>query len=375
MMTLNNIASKHAKAYIGRALGALFIGICLLAIALSVAMPHGSSAASTTTSTPNGIWMSSAELAALPMSGPAWTRLKAAADGSLGTPNIADQNSNHDVNTLAVALVYARTGTAAYRVKAANAIMTAIGTERGGRTLALGRNLAGYVIAADLINLKTYDAAKEQQFRAWLSAVRTETLDSLTLIKTHESRPNNWGTHAGAARIAADLYLGDTADLNRAASVFKGWLGDRSAYSGFKFGDLSWQANSSAPVGINPAGATKSGHSIDGALPDDMRRGCSFTWLPCYTNYPWGAMEGATVQARLLAHAGFDSWNWSNKAMLRAPQFLYNLSRVAGSNWWASGDDQSTVWIFNRAYGASFPAAMPAHIGKSIGWTDWTFGR
>ena len=121
MMTLNNIASKHAKAYIGRALGALFIGICLLAIALSVAMPHGSSAASTTTSTPNGIWISSAELAALPMSGPAWTRLKAAADGSLGTANIADQNSNHDVNTLAVALVYARTGTAAYRVKAANA--------------------------------------------------------------------------------------------------------------------------------------------------------------------------------------------------------------------------------------------------------------
>ena len=321
-----------------------------------------------------GIWISPAEIAALPMSGPAWTQLKAAADGSLGTPNISDQNSDHDVNTLAVALVYARTGNAAYRAKAANAIMSAIGTEAGGRTLALGRNLVSYVIAADLIDLKSYNAANDQRFRAWLSAVRKETLDGKTLIATHEERPNNWGTHAGASRVAADMYLGDTADLNRAATVFKGWLGDRSAYAGFDFGDLSWQANPSAPVGINPAGATKSGHSIDGAFPDDMRRGCGFQWPPCYTNYPWGAMEGASVQARLLSRAGFDSWNWSNKAMFRATQFLYNLNREVGG-WWAESDDEWQPWVINKAYGTSFPAATPAHPGKNMGWTDWTLGR
>ena len=55
------------------------------------------------------------------MSGPAWQQLKAAADGDLGTAEIADQNSNHDVRTLAVALVYARTGDSAYRAKAADA--------------------------------------------------------------------------------------------------------------------------------------------------------------------------------------------------------------------------------------------------------------
>jgi hypothetical protein len=372
MITINNTITR-AQAHIRRLTGALLVAICLIAIATAV-MPRGASAASAATTIPNGMWISQAELAALPMSGPAWTQLKAAADGSLGAPNISDQDSKHDTNTLAVALVYARTNNAAYRTKAANAIMSAIGTEAGGRTLALGRNLSAYVIAADLIDLKSYNAANDQRFRTWLSAVRREALDGGTLISTHEKRPNNWGTHAGASRIAADIYLGDRADLNRAAQVFKGWLGDRASYAGFDYGDLSWQANPGAPVGINPVGATKSGHSIDGALPDDMRRGCGFQWAPCKTNYPWGAMDGAVVQARLLSRAGFDAWNWQNKAMFRATQFLFNLNKQVGG-WWAASDNEWTPWVINKAYGTSFPVVAPAHVGKNMGWTDWTFGR
>lgn len=322
---------------------------------------------------PLGLWISPADLAALPVAGPAWTRLKSAADGPLGVANIADQNSNHDVRTLAVALVYARTGEARYRTKAANAILAAIGTERGGRTLALGRNLPGYVIAADLIDLKSYDAAQDAQFRAWLSAVRRESLDGLTLIRTHEQRPNNWGTHAGGARIAVDLYIGDTADLARAAAVFHGWLGDRGSYTGFKYGSLSWQANPSAPVGIDPLGARKSGYSIDGALPDDMRRGCAFQMPPCRTNYPWGAMEGALIQAQLLSRAGYDSWAWQDYALLRAAHFLAELDHSYGG-WWASGDDTWQPWLINRAYGVSFPAVLD-RPGKSMAWAAWTFGR
>ena len=126
-------------------------------------------------------------------------------------------------------------------------------------------------------------------------------------------------------------------------------------------------------MGVNPAGAAKSGHSIDGALPDDMRRGCSFQWPPCATNYAWGAMEGAVVQARLLSRAGFDSWNWQNRAMFRATQFLYNLDKQVGG-WWATGDDTWQPWVINAAYGASFPATA-ARSGKNMGWTDWTLGR
>jgi hypothetical protein len=152
----------------------------------AIALPCTSHAATTT---PNGIWLSHAEIAKLPMSGPAWDHVKRAADGWVGTPNLADQESDHDVHTLAIALVYARTGNVAYRTRAAVAIMSVIGTEAGGRTLALGRNLLSYVIAADLIDLRSFNAAQEAKFRAWITAVRTDPLDGLTLIGTHEKRP------------------------------------------------------------------------------------------------------------------------------------------------------------------------------------------
>lgn len=45
------------------------------------------------------------------------------------------------------------TGTQSYRTDVINACMDAIGTESGGRTLALGRELGAYVIAADLVGL------------------------------------------------------------------------------------------------------------------------------------------------------------------------------------------------------------------------------
>ena len=152
--------------------------------------------------------MSRQELAKLPTSGPAWDGVVSAAN-SAGPGNIADQDSDGDVNALAAGLVYARTGDNAYRAKAAQAVNSAVGTESGGRTLALGRNLVSYVIAADLIDLRTYDSSMDGRFRAWLGKVRTSTVDGKTLVETHEGRPNNWGTHAGASRAAIAAYLGD----------------------------------------------------------------------------------------------------------------------------------------------------------------------
>jgi len=316
-----------------------------------------------------GIWLSRAEIAKLPMTGSAWSRVKSAADGSLGAPNIADQNSQHDTNTLAAALVYARTGQISYQAKAADAIMAAIGTEQGGRTLALGRNLVSYVIAADLIDLQRYDAGKDRQFRAWLAAARTETLDGKTLISTHEVRPNNWGTHAGASRVATDMYLGDKADLARAAQVFAGWLGDRSAYAGFTYGDLAWQVDPSKPVGINPKGATKNGHSIDGVLPDDQRCAGGFSWPAPKENYVWEALQGAVVQAELLSRAGYDAWNWSDKALWRAFAWEYSVNSFA-----AQGDDTWQIYVINHAYGTNFPT-MGGSTGKNMDYTDWVFGH
>jgi hypothetical protein len=320
-----------------------------------------------------GLWISPGELAARPTSGAAWDRLKRTADGAAGPAAVADQDSDHDIVTLAAALVFARTGAPAYRQKAADGIGAAIGTEAGGRTLAAGRNLPPYVIAADLVGLAAHDGALDARFRDWLRGVRTANLDGDTLVATHESRPNNWGAMAGAARIAADAYLGDGVDLQRAATVLRGWLGDRGAYAGFSYGELSYQADPAAPVGVNPAGATKQGVSIDGALPDDMRRGCSFQPQPCPTDYAWEAMQGLVVQAELLFRAGFDSWSWSDQAVLRAARYLHGLDAQYGG-WWARGDDSWQPWLINRAYGTSFAASSPSSPGKVMGFTDWTHG-
>ena len=211
------------------------------------------------------------------------------------------------------------------------------------------------------------------RLRGWLHGLRTANLDGDTLVSTHELRPNNWGTMAGAARIAASAYLGDTADLQRAASVFRGWLGDRGAYAGFEFGDLSYQADPAHPVAVGPPGATRDGLSVDGALADDMRRGCALSATPCHTDYAWEAMQGAVVQAELLWRAGHDAWGWQSQALLRAARYLLNLHARFGG-WWAEADDTWQPWLLNHAYRAGLPATSPSSPGKVMGWTDWTHG-
>jgi hypothetical protein len=311
--------------------------------------------------------MSTSAIQQLPASGAAWTGLKARADSVLGTPNISNQDDDTDQIVLARAIGYARTGNLAYRSTVATAIKQAVGTEVGGRTLALGRNLPAYVIAADLINLKAYDPTFDSSvFRPWLRSLLTEVLDSKTLRSTHEGRPNNWGTHAGAARAAIAAYLGDTAEMARTAQVFRGWLGDRSAYAGFTFGDLSWQCDSSKPVAINATGCVKSGVNIDGALPEEMRRGGTFQWPPVSTGYAWEALQGALLQAELLRNAGYDPWSWSDKALLRAVRFLY-----ARAGWPAVGDDEWQPWLIDKRYGTSYRGPAPARTGKNFGYTDW----
>lgn len=327
----------------------------------------------------DGIWISVAEVQMLPMSGPAWDQLEAQANADPGTPNLSDQDQMNNVWVLAKALVYARTGEESYRTEVRQNVMAAMETENAGRTLALGRELAAYVIGADLVGL---DSAEDAVFRAWLMGVLQETLDGRTLISTHDDRPNNWGTHAGASRLAAAVYLTGSPDateaefgeqqLALAADVFKGWLGDRATYDGFRYdADLSWQADPAAPVGINPVGAMAMDFSIDGAQPEEMRRGCSFMLPPCPTGYPWGGLEGGVVQAEILARRGLDAWGWEDRALLRAVEFLIRIDADFGG-WYAEGDDEWQPWLVNHAYGTTFPTALPAREGKNMGWTDWT---
>ncbi|MBI9020365.1 MAG: alginate lyase family protein, partial [Verrucomicrobia bacterium] len=315
----------------------------------------------------SGIWISAEEIADLPMTGDPWRLLKADADTYWGVPNLSDQEDKANIYTMSKAIVYARTGIESYRTDVIEACMQAIGTEAGGRTLALGRNLAAFVIAADLIGLPPEEDAI---FRAWLEEVTNEPMtEGINLIWTHENRPNNWGTHAGASRAAVAVYLNDRDELDRIAQVFKGYLGDRNSYAGFKYGDLYWQADPAHPVGINPKGATIQGHNVDGVLPDDQRRAAAgeFTWPPPKENYVYEGLQGALLQAVILSRAGYDVWNWEDKALLRAFTWLHDVADFP-----AEGDDLWQPFIVNHYYGTDFPTPATSRSGKNVARTCWT---
>lgn len=314
--------------------------------------------------------MSRARLASLPTSGPAWGHLVATADGSAGAPNLADMDQDNNVHVLAKALVFARTGDDRYRREVVEQLKAAVGTE-GSTTLALGREAAAYALAADFIGLRAADAAfDETVFRPWLRSLLSMQIDGRTLRGTHEERANNWGTHAGASRAAIAAYLGDGAELARTAQVFRGWLGDRSAYSGFSYNDdLSWQADPTAPVGINPVGSVIDGVNVDGALPEEMRRGGSFRWPPGETSYAWGALEGAVLQAEILQRFGYDAFGWSDRALLRATDFLFQRAQ-----WRPEGNDQWVFWVIDYRYGTNYRAPAPVPVGKNFAWSDWLYG-
>lgn len=315
-----------------------------------------------------GIWISRGELADLPTAGSSWERLKAQADQSAGEPNLSDQNQENNVYVLAKALVYARTGEEYYRKEVIDQCIRAIGTEQGGRTLALGRELAAYVIAADLVGLPP---DKDRQFQAWLHRALTEVLHGKTLRSTHERRPNNWGTHAGASRAAVAAYLGDRAELERTAQVFRAWLGDAEAeHSGFKFGELSWQCDPSQPKGVNSKGCRKNGHSIDGVLPDDQRRSGRFTWPPPKESYVYGALQGATVQAVILHRAGYKAFDWGDRALLRAYQWLHTEA-----DYKPTGDNGWQLPLVDYFYGTDFWDGVPTRCGKNMCWTDWSHAK
>jgi hypothetical protein len=252
-----------------------------------------------------------------------------------------------------------------YREDTITMLKASVGTEYPGNALALARGLGSLVLAADLVGWR------DPAWMAWVDDLRTWVNPDLgyTLVYVHEKRPNNWGTHAGASRVAAALYLGDTADLARAATVFRGYLGDRASYAAFKYGeDLSWQADSAAPVGINPKGATLGGMIVDGILPDDMRRGGSRPTVgDAGQSYTWEALQGILLQAELLSRHGYAAWEWSDRAILRAFQ------RINVLGYPAVGDDRWQPWLVNRRYGTAYPTTSTT-AGKGFGFADWLYG-
>jgi hypothetical protein len=327
------------------------------------------------------ILMSKAALMALPTKGAAWENLVAIANGPIGPPDLTDQDNRVGVMTLASALVFARTGDATYRERARSQIMAAIGTEQEGAPnsiLSLGRQLGAYVLAADFIELSDADDAT---FRPWLDDIRTRELGGhgrwISLTATHEDAPQNWGSFAGASRIAASLYLNDTADVARAAQVLRGFLGDRSAYTGFQGpeGARSWSCDPAKFIPINGP-CTLDGIDLDGAIVRDIDRGGNRKWPPgrAGIGYTLESLQALTLQAELLTVNGYgDAWTWSDQALKRAAGIVTRSGQAGGLSWNRSEVSYYVPWILNARYGLDLPT-LPAGFGRVFGYTDWLYG-
>ena len=339
----------------------------------------------TATASSSYLLMPRAELLGLPTSGAAWTALKAVADGSLSTPDLCDINSKHHVQTLAAALVFARTGVASYGGKARSAVMAAIQTQRLGCTtavLALGRQLTAYVLSANLAGLS---GSEDATFRAWLSTIRLKVIGGHpiwnSLVATHLSSPNNWGAYAGASRIAADLYIGDSADLAAAARVTKGFLGDRTSYAGFtknlSSAAIGWSCTGDVSTYAPENGScTKSGINLDGGVAADISRGGALHWPPADPGIPYQleAIQGVGLQVELLYRNGYsDAWSWSNNGLKRAAAIVTRSGASGGTGWNATNTSRQMPWLLNLRYGTSIPTEHSG-IGRGIGFTDWLYG-
>lgn len=331
-----------------------------------------------------GVWASPAELRGLLMSGDPWRALLASAEKPLGAASVADQNSDHDVYTLGAALAATRTGRADLAAKATQGLLAAIGTEEGARWLAVGRNVGAYALAADVLGLRAdgNPASPGTRVQAWLARFLARTLRhnndasrQVTLRQAAWHSGSNASAQEGFVHAAIASYLGNRSELDWAWTAFRRYAGDRTSSHRISSNSDAWQAVPSDAVAIQNAGATKNGCRLSGAISNDMARGGMDVCSPGYTQYPWVGLAGAVPAALVLARAGYPAWAVADRALYRAFDYLWFLRTATGDAAWFDGRrGAQTVFLLNRAYGASFPVVLPTGAGQTVGFVDWTHG-
>ncbi len=297
------------------------------------------------------------------MSGDAWLELLKFADADTSNPNVSDQDDPTNVRVLAAAIAYARSGDVKYKAKVDTACVQVQGSEKGGRTLAWGRELGAYAMAADLVGYSS------PAFSTWLKNVTDVEKGSelnITLRQMFYKRPNNWGSMAFGSLTAVYRYLGDDVLLK---DVRDYWAqGVTGKNPGLVYGaDVSWHVDPNDLRLINPKGAMKQGVNIDGIIPDDMRRGGPFTTgTPAGTGYPWEHLQGVLMGARVLERAGMPIWDVDDSAIERAASALQD--RIGGT-FLCSGDDLWQLAFLDQAYARNWSGSQNVwRAGKNAGF-------
>jgi hypothetical protein len=328
----------------------------------------------TPTPPPSGNYLiaTRAEILALSTSNSSYVAMKALADSTWAAPSLTNGESVTAALSVSAGLVYARTGITSYKTKVENVLAQLPGQDISTADLLdMVRQLGGYVIAADLVGYRP------STFVNWVASMRTHTFcchSRWTQIEpTSEDSASNWGTWAMATRLATSLYLGDSVDIPDAVTVFKGYLGDRSSYSGFA-PTLAYDPTWDCDPALSLVGINRDCGDRNGAIIEDISRsaGSYPSWDEDGRMYSWEAMSGVVISARLLEHNGYPTvWTWSSNALLRAATFL----DLHGGYPPPFSVTQYIPWEINDAYGSSFGPLNPAGRGRSFCCTDWLNGR
>ena len=307
----------------------------------------------------------------------AWNSLASNATGSWGSANLGDNNSDHDIKTLAGAIYAVRMNDNAIRNKTIAGLESAM-VSPISRALELSRGLQTYIIAADIIDYRTTNF--ENWIRNMLNADVTphtggsdlcnsngvlESCNSLGgVVCTALRSPNNWGGHARASSIAAALYLDDQVLLQRLVNAHRSFIGE-NVPNHLYCQSTNWHADTTNRYGINKLGSVIQQKDVSGVLPEDWRRGGEFAWPPIPTGYMWEGMQGYVVASVMLARAGKVTITSGDNALKRTMDALFAI------NYSPEGDDTWIPWVVNKYIGTSYPATNTSS-GKNMGWTDWT---
>ena len=301
-------------------------------------------------------------VAGLPTSGSAWESVRSVAAGTWAKPDLCDRGNKADVQALAGALVYARTGQATYKTKVINALKAAMATQRDGcssAVLALGRQLGGWVLAAD------YAGYRDAAFVQWVRQIRTREIGGHSrwhqLRFTAGNSANNWGIWALASIIAADRYLGDATALAQDWAIFRGYGDGTHTFQPTSDYLSGW--NCTRYFAIEPGRCGKPDHN--GAPVEDASRSGNTTMPdPGYVNE---ALSGLTVQAMLLGRAGYPAWTVNSSQMRRVADFL-----VRTGTWNAESVAYFAGYVINAAYGSRYPIKA-GNSGRMFAYADWLY--
>ena len=342
-------------------------------------------------------------LASLPTSGDAYDYMKEQADAALSDMNLSSRpdatspwlpNYNGDdrvtrpaVQTLAAALVYARTGEQRYRdfVIKANRYLIGTETERStdgtgeqDKLLATSRQIGAFVVAGSLVDMDPNLTGSRSGFGGiswgrWLADLRTDTIgtsgQAANMTELSDERASNWGAFGRAARIAIDIYLGDDADLALVVNRFKVSLGERDGdWQDTQDLDLSYSCTGNAWISINPASC---GPAFDGMIVEDISRssGAYPNFDRTGIGYTMESYQAMLFSAVLLERQGYDAFGWGDQALRRVMDWLTRAGFPQGNG---TTVERHESWVAQYFYGKRYPTT-PALMGRTLGFTDWLF--